>query len=361
MSLMSPLWLGVTALLSLLLAYVSVGALRRWAEQRQLVDRPNERSSHTRPTPRGGGAAIVIVVLVGAAIGWFFNRAWPASAFWTWWLGAALVAAISWLDDLRSLSNRLRFGVHALATLLVLWGVGFWHVISLPLLGELHLGWLALPITLLWIIGLTNIYNFMDGIDGLAGGQAVISGISWLWVGMVSELWWVALIGLLLAAASGGFLGHNWPPAAIFMGDVGSAFLGFTFAVLAVMGNPANPKLALVGVVVLWPFIFDASLTLLRRLCKGENIFQAHRSHFYQRLVIAGQSHQTVTRLYLGLALASAALAGLWLLLPQVGAWLLLAWLVSSPIVLWLYVRKVERTRHQHPYPAASLPSSEPS
>lgn len=145
------------------------------------------------------------------------------------------------------------------------------------------------------------------------------------------------------------------------MGDVGSAFLGFTFAVLAVMGNVANPKLALVGVVILWPFVFDTTWTMLQRLRQRENIFQAHRSHLYQRLVIAGQSHRSVTLLYLALALGSVLLALLWLYVPQMGGGLLLLWLPASVVALWLYVHKVESRVRQRPYPAAPVPSSEPS
>jgi UDP-N-acetylmuramyl pentapeptide phosphotransferase/UDP-N-acetylglucosamine-1-phosphate transferase len=119
-------------------------------------------------------------------------------------------------------------------------------------------------------------------------------------------------LGVLVAGSSLGFLGHNWPPARIFMGDVGSAFLGFTLATLAMAGGLPDPRLPLAGVLVVWPFVFDTTFTILRRLRRGENIFAAHRSHLYQRLVIAGWSHRTVTLLYLSLAVLGVVLALLW-------------------------------------------------
>jgi UDP-N-acetylmuramyl pentapeptide phosphotransferase/UDP-N-acetylglucosamine-1-phosphate transferase len=183
---------------------------------------------------------------------------------------------------------------------------------ALPLLGPLALGWFGLIMTFVWIVGLTNAYNFMDGIDGIAGGQAVVAGLGWTLLGWLDHQPLVAALGLLLAASSLGFLGHNWPPARIFMGDVGSAFLGFTLAVLPVVAAQHNPRLAWAGVLLVWPFVFDAAFTFLRRLRKRENVFAAHRSHLYQRLVIAGYSHRFVTLLYIGLALAGAVLALLW-------------------------------------------------
>ena len=185
----------------------------------------------------------------------------------------------------------------------------------------------------------------MDGIDGIAGGQAVVAGLGWAALGWLSDQPLVGILGILLAASSLGFLGHNWPPARIFMGDVGSAFLGFTFAVLAVAAAQRDARLALAGVLLVWPFIFDACFTFLRRLRNGENVFAAHRSHLYQRLVIAGYSHRTVTLLYIGLAAWGAILAQLWTL-DVAGSSLLIV--VSMPVLCWGLCKVVwrrERTR----------------
>lgn len=223
--------------------------------------------------------------------------------------GSLLVAVISWLDDLYTLPSTVRLAVHGGCALCVLVGVGAIRQISLPLLGPLHLGWLGYGFTFLWIIALINGYNFMDGIDGLAGTQAVIAGITWSCLGYWADIPLVMALGLLLAASSLGFLAYNWPPARIFMGDVGSAFLGYNFAALAVLGAQQQGKLAFLGALVLWPFLFDTLFTLGRRWQRGENLLQAHRSHLYQRLVISGHSHRTVTLLYASLA-AIGALSG---------------------------------------------------
>jgi UDP-N-acetylmuramyl pentapeptide phosphotransferase/UDP-N-acetylglucosamine-1-phosphate transferase len=295
-------------LVALALSYVGVAGVRYWAEHRQVLDIPNERSSHTRPVPRGGGLAIAIVTLAGWLLLTSLNAvaSWPALLAYT--SGAALIALVSWLDDLYSLPKWVRFATHSLGAILALWHFGPWYMVDLPLLGRLSLGWLGLPITFLWIVGLTNAYNFMDGIDGIAGGQAVVAGCSWAIVGWLGGQPLLGGLGLLLATSSLGFLGHNWPPARVFMGDVGSAFLGYTFSVLPLIAAQHNPRLTLAGVLLLWPFVFDTFFTFLCRLHRGEDVFSAHRSHLYQRLVIAGASHHSVTVGYICLALTGSTL-----------------------------------------------------
>jgi UDP-N-acetylmuramyl pentapeptide phosphotransferase/UDP-N-acetylglucosamine-1-phosphate transferase len=265
-----------------------------------------------KATPRGGGLAIVLVSLLAVLISLALGVLKASDALWLYLVGALLVAAVSWWDDLYSLPVRRRLLVHGLSALLLVGLAGFWRVLTLPWLGEVTLGWLGAPLTFLWVVGLTNIYNFMDGIDGLAGGQAVVAGAGWLVIGWFSGQPIVAALGCFLAAASLGFLLHNWRPARIFMGDVGSAFLGYSFAALTIFNPDGAGRFPLVGILVLWPFLFDAGYTMLRRWRNGENLFEAHRSHLYQRLVIAGQSHQSVTLLYLGLAVIGALLAIVW-------------------------------------------------
>lgn len=324
-------------------AFMGVEALRSWAARGHALDVPNERSSHTRPTPRGGGLAIAVGTLVGL---WVLASALrlplDLRALIGYSLGSLLIAAVSWRDDLRPLSSRIRFSTHVVGALLVLLSVGWLSRFSLPLLPSFSLGLLGSILTLLWLVSIVNIYNFMDGIDGIAGVQAVSAGLAWGMLGWWFDLWLVAVLGLLVATTSGGFLLHNWPPARIFMGDVGSAFLGFTFATLSIMAGVVEPRLAFVGLVLLWPFVFDTTFTLLRRWRRGENIFIAHRSHLYQRLVIAGLSHRRVTLYYLALTLTSCALAILWLLLPAIGSWLLALWLITSAAGICIYVQKTE-------------------
>ena len=334
--------LGV-GFLALVLSYLGVAVLRRWAERRQILDIPNERSSHTLPIPRGGGIAIVFFSLIGFIVIWQFNPIWPFSVFLTYLVGGVLIAAVSCLDDFHSLPNRIRFAAHSLCAILAILGFGYFRSISIPFLGQLHLGWIGLLVTFLWIVGLTNAYNFMDGIDGIAGGEGVIAGLGWALLGWVTDEQLVCILGILLATTSLGFLGHNWPPARIFMGDVGSAFLGYTFAILAVIAAQKDPRLALAGGLLVWPFVFDTTFTFLRRLRNGENVFAAHRSHLYQRLVTAGYSHRFVTLLYIGLSGAGAILALTWTLNLS-GATIIVT--LSLPLlclVLWAFVVFQER------------------
>ena len=267
------------------------------------MDIPNERSSHTRPMPRGGGLSILIITLVGLLTYGllFFVEYWLLLLCYSF--GAGLIATVSWFDDLHTLPKRVRFSVHSLAAILAIIGFGYWDKLTVPFLDRVNLGWFGLLVTFLWIVGLTNAYNFMDGIDGIAGGQAVVAGVGWTILGVMMDLPLISAMGSLLAATSLGFLFHNWPPAKIFMGDVGSAFLGYSFACLGVLGWKKDPVLALAGFLLVWPFVFDTIFTFFRRLEHRENVFSAHRSHLYQRLVISGYSHRTVTLLYVGLDL----------------------------------------------------------
>lgn len=329
--------------LTLVFSRLSVAALCQWAEHRQILDIPNKRSSHTGPVPRGGGLAIVFFSLVGFVAAWLINPTWPFWALSTYLFGAALIAVVSWLDDLRPLPNRIRFGAHSIGALLAILGFGYWHTIEIPLAGQLYLGLFGLFVTFLWLVGLTNAYNFMDGIDGIAGGQAVVAGFAWALLGWQSSQLLVGILGLLAAATSLGFLGHNWPPARIFMGDVGSAFLGYTFAILPIIAAQNDPRSILIGVLLVWPFVFDTTFTLFRRLLRGENVFAAHRSHLYQRLVIAGFSHLFVTLLYMGLALVGTILAFLWSMKVNGSDYAISIVLALLCLGLWTFVIHKER------------------
>lgn len=309
--------------------------------RRTLLDQPNERSSHTRPTPRGGGVGVILPALVGWLLTDGRGGAAPVIG-----VAVACVAAVSWFDDRHGVPFALRLAFHVGAAALAVWATGPLREVMLPGLGTMQLGALAWPISLVWIVGLVNAYNFMDGIDGIAGIQGVVAAAAWAYVGWHSGVPEVGTLGALVGVGCLVFLSFNWSPAKIFLGDVGSAPLGFIFAALPLLearGIPsAAPAIMVVGVAVVWPFVFDASLTFLRRLGRGENVFAAHRSHLYQRAVIAGWSHAAVALLYGGLALASAA-AGLevarrgeWSLVPAAAATLV-------AVFLLLFVARLER------------------
>lgn len=308
----------VWGLAAMVAAAMLTRGLIAWTLARGIIDTPNARSSHTRSTPRGGGLSIVLVVVgVAAAIGILRPEELPR-------IGGAVVpalaiAAVSWLDDVRSVPHGIRFAVHVAAAVAAVAVLGPVTRVDLGSLGMLRLGPLAWPLTVLWIVGLTNAFNFMDGSDGIAGVTAAAAAAGIAAAAAACTAGPVAVIAAAFAGASLGFLTSNWQPARIFMGDVGSAFCGFFLAVLPLaVRADAVPEVLPVAAVPLWPFIFDTSLTLVRRLLAGENIFQAHRSHLYQRLVIAGWSHRAVAMLYGGLAAFGAAVAAAPLLDPAV-------------------------------------------
>jgi len=293
-------------------------ALVAWTTARGIVDTPNARSSHVRSTPRGGGLAIVGVVtaVVGAVAALRPESLRPLACVM---LPALAVAVVSWCDDVWTLSNRLRFAVHVAAAVAVTAALGPVRWVDLGSFGPLRFGSAAGPLTLLWIVGLTNAFNFMDGTDGIAGITAMAMAAGTAAVAAAFGAGTVALPAAALAGSALGFLTLNWQPARIFMGDVGSAFCGFTLAALP-LALPADcrPEALAVAAVAAWPFIFDTAYTFLRRLGRGEAVFQAHRSHIYQRLVIAGWSHRAVAWLYGGIAAFGATVAVAPLLDPMV-------------------------------------------
>jgi UDP-N-acetylmuramyl pentapeptide phosphotransferase/UDP-N-acetylglucosamine-1-phosphate transferase len=281
-----------------------------WASALGVVDRPNERSSHTRVTPRGGGLSIVLVTAAAAVVAAVLHPA-AAGNLAAVTVPAVVIAFVSWRDDVSSLPNRVRFGVHLGAAAATVAALGPLASVDLGRYGTFELGPLAWPVTLLWIVGMTNAFNFMDGIDGIAGITAAVAGAAVAAAGFLLGATPVAAVALAFAASSLGFLSCNWPPARIFMGDVGSAFCGFVIAVLP-LAFPGEfvPRIVPLVALAMWPFIFDTAFTLLRRLRRGENVFQAHRSHLYQRLVIAGWSHKAASSLY-GCLSSMAAAVGL--------------------------------------------------
>lgn len=277
-------------------SYIGVGIYRRWGVHNQVLDIPNERSSHTEPTPYGAGIVLVFLCLV-SYVPISLYIAGPIS--WGYFFGALMVALISFLDDLYKVAFWLRLLVHSTAALMLIIDQGTWHGITM--LG-LQLGSFGYLLTFIWIVGMVNFYNFMDGIDGLAGLQAVIAGFGWMMLGLMLDMPALYLFSGLIAVSSLGFFFHNWKPASIFMGDVGSAFLGFTFAALPLlarnMANYAWDLLPIAAVLFVWFFLFDTIVTLVKRAIRGEKVWIAHREHLFQYLVSSGLSHRTVTLIY---------------------------------------------------------------
>lgn len=327
---------------ALVLSYVLTGIVRSYVVRKGIVDVPNVRSSHTNVTPRGGGLAIAAVFLIGTAILGLLGIV-PEPFTIAMVGGGLLVAGVGWIDDARGLTAKQRATVHFLAAI---WAVSWLG--GLPTLhygpGELGLGLLGSILAVVGIAWMINLYNFMDGIDGLAAGEAVsvalIGGLLLLAGGQSG----LGAVAMLVAGTAAGFLIWNWPPAKIFMGDVSSGLLGFIFGTLAVASERIGSVPLLVWVLLLGVFVTDATATLVWRSIQGKKWYQAHRSHAYQLAVIRGYTHKQVT---LSIILINAALGCLgwavwkWpellpvVVLPGLGSLLLVWRMVHVRYVRW--------------------------
>lgn len=307
------------------------GAVRRGVLALGIVDHPNVRSSHVRATPRAGGLAIVLVLSALVLLLWRLQQlGTPLSRAL---LGGGLaVAAVGLLDDWRGVAPGYRLLVHAAAAIWALVclqgaGGGAWPQAVLPALG------------IVWAI---NLFNFMDGIDGLAAMESCAVALGGFATALLLGHADVALVCWLLALTCAGFLCWNWPPARIFLGDVGSGYLGYVIAVLALDDSLAQPSRLGVWVILAGVFLVDATLTLLVRLARGERIFEAHRQHAYQQLARRWGSHGRVT----GIALIINAI---WLFPAALLAALRPQWtwglVVGALFPLMLVVSHVTRAR----------------
>lgn len=322
--------LSAVFIVSLFLTYV----LRRYALANSLIDIPNLRSSHTLPTPRGGGVAIVVSFLLALPVLYYLDLI-DLSVF-AGLLGAgALVAALGFADDHGHIAARWRLLGHFVAAGWALFWLGGGPQISF--FGVLlNLNWFATILFAVFLVWMLNLYNFMDGIDGLASVEAIsvcLSGCLVYWLSGHQELSWVVWV---LATSVAGFLCWNFPPARIFMGDAGSGFLGLTVGLLAIIAATKVPELLWCWLILLGVFIVDASWTLMRRLLRGEKIYEAHRSHAYQYASRQYGNHKTVVYAVLAinlLWLAPLAVAVGTGLIPGVAA-LIIAY---TPLLLIAY------------------------
>ncbi len=291
-----------------ILSWVLTAALRRYASARSLLDIPNERSSHSEPTPRGGGVAIVLAFFTGVIVLTF--QQWLPTNIAAGLVGAgALVALIGFLDDHNHIAARWRLLTHFIASS---WGL-YWlgGAPSVEILGfTLGLVWLEHILAVLYLVWLLNLYNFMDGINGIASIEALTTclggGVAY-WLAAPAESAAYTLLLWLLAAIMAGFLPWNFPQAKIFLGDVGSGFLGLILGLLSLQAAWLAPQLLWCWLILLGVFVVDATLTLLRRMKNGEKIYEAHRSHAYQNASHKLRSHKPVS-------LAVGAINVLWLL-----------------------------------------------
>ncbi len=339
-----------------------------------VLDHPNERSLHESPIPRTGGLALLGGLLGGLLTGLLLavlvarpggNVTAVPSSFADGvttmpalladraaampsplpWLGAALllVAAVSFWDDRAGLSRRLRLLVHLLAAILLWLGGLRWDQLGLPGLGIPLPLLLALPLSLLYSLWMINLYNFMDGMDGLAGGMAAIGFAALALLGYSAGDPFYAACCAAVAAAAAGFLTGNWPPARLFLGDVGASSLGLLAAGCSLWGARAGLFSLWISWLVFSPFIVDATWTLLRRVIDGERPWEAHRSHHYQRLVLAGWGHRRTLHWALALIAATAATAVAASSLNRTEQWWLIVGWALIFVLIHLRVSLAER------------------
>ena len=287
-------FLAAAAILSWLLA----SRVRLYALDK-LLDIPNERSSHSRPTPRGGGLAIAVTalggVIIAAMLGWIdWNLALALSG------GGAMIATVGFVDDHRSLPALTRFAVQFLSAGWAMYWLG-----GLPSLSvgssSLELGLLGTGLGIIGIVWAINLYNFVDGIDGLAAGEAVTTGVIGGLILLAMGHTGLAMVSLLIAAASGGFMPLNWAPAKLFMGDVGSGLLGLLVAILGLTLDARHQMPLIASLILLAGFWFDATYTLCVRIATGQKFASAHRSHLYQKCA-QRFGHGRTTSMFAGFA-----------------------------------------------------------
>lgn len=319
-SIEAVLW-PAAALLIFVITAVLVDVMILLAARWRLVDLPNRRSAHSLPTARGGGLALVSTFSLGAVI---VAIRWPTVAVPV--LAGALlpclvIAAVGFVDDIRPLRASLRLFIQLAIAAIITAALGPVEAIAIPGLPRLELGVFAWPFTVVWIVGMTNAFNFMDGSDGMAGTGAVVAGLCIGLLGLRLQAHIPMLLGVFLAAAAAGFLVFNWPPARIFMGDVGSGFLGTFFAALPLL-FPATmrPLVFLPILFCLWPYIYDPFLSVLRRIANRKNPFEPHREFLFHRLIRSGATHSRAAVLY-GLMAALGGFAGTAMLADHLPEW----------------------------------------
>ena len=287
----------VGVLVALITSAIATEVTIRFSNAHKLLDRPNDRSSHTVPTPRLGGIGIAVGLWAGVAASSAINLSASSLPLL---ITATMFAIVGFVDDVLSLKPLLKYAGQLVATV-------FFVVLSTRNSGQLP--WIGITLILFWVTGFTNAFNFMDGINGLCGGTGILYSVFLALIAVRLHDTTVTTMSFLLAAACTGFLLFNFPHARSFMGDTGSMLIGSGLAVLSVrLIGAGGPRVAFSVLLVLSAFLFDTSFTIIRRIRCGENILQAHRTHLYQRLVRGGKSHVEVASLYFAYHLALGAL-----------------------------------------------------
>ena len=285
-----------------------------------ILAHPNERTLHAMPTPQTGGLAVIGSVVIGLIlVASLLAITQPSKAVLpkgvasgSLWivLSMLLVFVVSFIDDCIGLPATLRLSVQAAAACIVIAGVGL-TVSAIPIPGgpTIQLGLAAVPVSALLLVWMANLYNFMDGMDGFAGGMT-FWGFGFLaYLGWEAQFPVMLIISTFVAMGALGFLMHNFPPARIFMGDAGSITVGFLAGTLMILGVRDRLFEIWVPIMIFSPFIVDATMTLVKRVLRGKRIWEAHREHYYQRVVLSGWSHRRTVLAEYGVMILCGGLA----------------------------------------------------
>ncbi len=329
-------------------AWVLTSLIMRYATRQGMLDIPNSRSSHSIPKPRGGGLSFVTLFLLFAGI-CFYAMNVPTRMSLGLIVPGLAVAAVGWFDDKKNLSVLFRAGVHLISAICAVYWLNGLEQISIgPQVIELgHVGFVLAVLGIVWSI---NMYNFMDGIDGLAASEAVVVATFGGFLSLMSGSTTVALLAFGVSLSVGGFLVWNWPPAKIFMGDVGSGFLGFTFAYLALFSEKTKGVTLIVWLALLSAFVVDATLTLIRRVVSGEKWYQPHRTHAYELAVQVGYTHRQVTVSMIALTACLGVLGWIATLYSHLSIpILLIVYTLLALTHVWLYRKWSPMTSVKHP------------
>lgn len=309
-------------------SFAATPVVRHLGRRLGIMDLPNERSSHSAPIPRNGGYAIVFAILASLSI---VHSRMDRLTLAT--LAAGLtIAVLGAIDDRRNLRAALKLGVQFAVALTLILAAPL-VVSSIDIVGiRFELRVLSIPFTIFWIVGYTNAFNFMDGVNGISSAHAIIAGLVLAVLLSARGDQPGAILALTVAGAAAGFLPWNFPSGSIFMGDVGSATMGFLLAALVARLAMATDGSFVQAILPMTPFVLDTTLTLVRRILKGERWLSAHRSHFYQHLNQSGWSHPRVTALWTLLAIVSAIPAVGW---PSMGP---IQRLISLAIIISIHL-----------------------
>lgn len=338
----------MTTLISIVVAFFVSVTLSRYicnpASRLHVLDHPNERSLHVYPVPRTGGVAILTGMFLGFAILCIGQGCSKTLLILS--LPTAVLATLSYLDDRYNLSVKIRLVGQLICVVFIVSNGLILPLITLPGMTWEWPFWFGVGVSIIFLMWMINLYNFMDGMDGIAGGMTVIGFSSFAILGYLSGHTLFFSTSLIIVAATFGFLIFNYPPARIFLGDTGSASLGLLAGGLSLWGTLENIFPLWIALLIFSPFIIDATVTLFKRLIRGEKIWEAHKSHYYQRLIEKGWGHKRTVSLEYGIMMICSLTAILMNSLSPSIQWIIFCLIIMMYLILGYYIDTLVNDKH---------------